>query len=341
MLLGKISLEIEWNAKEAEKYYSQALDWFRKAREKRDALSLYAGMNDELKKQVKPTQKPTTLNQWKRIVYHDEDPLKLYNTANAPLWYMDDKEKNVLLILGLLHFANGQYAVAEKVWEKACHLDENIRHLESGGLPSLWKRLQFSCHQQFLITDPLEQRGVSSAERLKILLSEMYFLAEHSDFSLSLWKNLITDAKTTVPAKAIAILGEADSLRMAEKVNVMLAESCYNRVIRDVKLSKAPVAVRAYYNLAWLTLQKGVKFRFAANMLFEACAKKFPKTKYAEASLFYLALINAGYDRKLSDKYAREYFNCYPRGIYAERLRTRLQEIQKKSAENTRMGKRE
>ena len=37
MLLGKISLEIEWNAKEAEKYYSQALEWFRKAREKRDA----------------------------------------------------------------------------------------------------------------------------------------------------------------------------------------------------------------------------------------------------------------------------------------------------------------
>ena len=30
MLLGKISLEIEWNAKEAEKYYSQALEWFRK-----------------------------------------------------------------------------------------------------------------------------------------------------------------------------------------------------------------------------------------------------------------------------------------------------------------------
>ena len=59
MLLGKISLEIEWNAKEAEKYYSQALAWFRKAREKRDALSLYAAMNDDLKKQSASTQKPT------------------------------------------------------------------------------------------------------------------------------------------------------------------------------------------------------------------------------------------------------------------------------------------
>ena len=59
MLLGKISLEIEWNAKDAEKYYSQALAWFRKAREKRDALSLYAAMDDDLKKQSASTQKPT------------------------------------------------------------------------------------------------------------------------------------------------------------------------------------------------------------------------------------------------------------------------------------------
>ena len=94
MLLGKISLEIEWDAKDAEKFYKQALDWFRKAREKRDALSLYAPVNDDLKTQILPTQRPTTLDQWKRIVYHDEDPLKLYNTANAPVWYMDDKEKN-------------------------------------------------------------------------------------------------------------------------------------------------------------------------------------------------------------------------------------------------------
>ncbi|MCK4983771.1 MAG: hypothetical protein KAS17_12650, partial [Victivallaceae bacterium] len=32
MLLGKISLEKEWDAKDAEKYYSQALTWFKQAR---------------------------------------------------------------------------------------------------------------------------------------------------------------------------------------------------------------------------------------------------------------------------------------------------------------------
>jgi len=334
MLLGKISLEIEWNAKEAGKYYSQALNWFRKARERRDALSLYAGMNDELKKRVQPTRKPTTLNQWKRIVYHDEDPLKLYNIASAPAWYMDDKEKNILLLSGLLYFANGQYDVAEKSWKDACNSDENIRYLESNGLPSLWKRLQISCRQKFLVTDSMEHRGVSSAERLKILLAEMYFLSEQTDLSRSLWKNIVSDARSSAAARAIAILGEADCVRMDVEVP-RYAESCYERVLRDVKLSKTPVAARAYYNWAWRTLQKGVKFRLAANQLFEDCASRYPESKYAEASLFYLALINAGYDRKLSDGYAQDYFSRYPRGAYADHLRLRLQEIHKKTITNT------
>lgn len=59
MLLGKISLEIEWNAKDAEKYYTQALEYFRKAREKRDAVSLYAPINDDLKSQTATTEEST------------------------------------------------------------------------------------------------------------------------------------------------------------------------------------------------------------------------------------------------------------------------------------------
>ena len=123
MLLGKISLEIEWNTKDAGKYYSQALEYFRKTREKRDAVSLHAAMNDDLKA---PTQKLTTLNQWKRIVYYDEDPLKLYNTANAPVWYMDDKEKNCLFVLGLIKFSNGKFEEAAELRDKTKSLDGDV-----------------------------------------------------------------------------------------------------------------------------------------------------------------------------------------------------------------------
>ena len=338
MLLGKISLEIEWNAKNAEKYYSQALAWFRKAREKRDALSLYAAMNDDLKKQSVPTQKPTTLNQWKRIVYHDEDPLKLYNTANAPIWYVDDKEKNCLFMLGFFSFINKKFIEAEKHWKNACVLDESIRHLEAAGLPNLSKRLQISCSQKFLVTDKLEQSGASSTEKLKIALIEMNFLSERIEEAKKEWIKLRSDSKVTAPTKTIALLGEADCIRMSESIDHNRAKSCYQMVLRDEKLLKTPAASRALYNLAWLTLQRGNKHRTTANQLFEECIKKNPKSKYAEASLFYLTLVNAGYDRKLAEKYAKEYFRIYPNGVYSARLKIRLKEIYNNSTKSVKKG---
>ncbi|MDD5727543.1 MAG: hypothetical protein PHV59_03170, partial [Victivallales bacterium] len=116
MLLGRIALEKEWNAKDAEKYYSQALTWFKQAREKRNALSLYAPMSNDLRQQTKATQKPTTLNKWKRTVYHEEDPLKLYNTAASPSWYVSDKEKNCLFVLGFCKYLNEKYQDAFELW---------------------------------------------------------------------------------------------------------------------------------------------------------------------------------------------------------------------------------
>ena len=330
MLLGKISLEIEWNAKDAEKYYSQALAWFRKTREKRDALSLYAAMNDDLKKQSVPTQKPTTLNQWKRIVYHDEDPLKLYNTANAPVWYIDDKEKECLLNLGLLYFVNKKFTEADKCWQRASELDDNIMALTSAGMPNMLNRLQVSCRQKFLITDEADQDGITASEKLKITLIEMYFLTEHFDKSMLLWHALHTRSNVTSAAKAIALMGEADCIRMKDSAAHIQARKYYHLVMQDKEMAKTSATSRALYNLAWVTLQQGHTMRETATKMFEDCIAKNHKSKYAEASLFYLALIHAGYDRKRSEKYANEYFRRYPKGRYFSQLKLRLLEIHQK-----------
>lgn len=175
MLLGKISLEIEWNAKDAEKFYKQALDWFRKAREKRDALSLYAPVNDDLKTQILPTQRPTTLNQWKRIVYHDEDPLKLYNTANAPVWYMDDKEKNCVYILGFLAFADNKYEIAESYWKKLPALDPDVLSMDPR-LSNVHKRLMASVKAKYMLFSSEEKKDVN--QKLKLQYGELLYMLE-------------------------------------------------------------------------------------------------------------------------------------------------------------------
>ena len=275
MLLGKISLEIEWNAKDAEKYYSQALAWFRKAREKRDALSLYAAMNDDLKKQSVPTQKPTTLNQWKRIVYHDEDPLKLYNTANAPVWYVDDKEKNCIYVLGFLAFADGKYDNAKQYWEKILSLSPDIAAVDQR-LPNVQSRLLQACRMNAMAFWPEEKAFLKQPGlRLKFLNSEYLILIEQFDEAIKGFEKL---AKTSdIRQKALAYIGMLIAVDLTGRNGSKeKAEEFCNWILQQKRLSKEPIYARAILFAGLLkTSRNGMEKE--ALPYFEQYVKQFPK----------------------------------------------------------------
>ena len=244
MLLGKISLEIEWNAKDAEKYYSQALDWFRKAREKRDAVSLYAAMNDDLKKQSAPTQKPTTLNQWKRIVYHDEDPLKLYNTANAPVWYVDNKERNCIYVLGFLAFSDGKYDNAKHYWEKILSFSPDIAAVDQR-LPNVQSRLLQACRMNAMAFWPEEKAFLKqSGLRLRFLNSEYLILIERFDEAIKGFEKL---AETNdIRQKALAYVGMLIAVDLTGRDGSKeKAEKLCNWILQQKRLLKEPIYARA------------------------------------------------------------------------------------------------
>ena len=141
-------------------------------------MSLYAPMSDDLKKQTQPTQKPTTLHEWKRIVYHDEDPLKLYNTATAPVWYVDDKEKECVYALGFLVFAAEKYDVAKSYWSKLPALDPDIAAIDSR-LPTVITRLLSSCELKAMMFWPEEKKDIRDKDlRLIIQHAELLMIQE-------------------------------------------------------------------------------------------------------------------------------------------------------------------
>ena len=244
MLLGKISLEIEWNAKDSEKYYSQALAWFRKAREKRDAMSLYAAMNDDLKHQSTPTKKLTTLNQWKRIIYHDEDPLKLYNTANAPVWYIDNKEKECFYVLGFLAFAGGEYDVAKSYWEKVLSLSPDIASLDQR-LPNVQTRLLQACKINAMGFWPEEKAFLKSDNlKLRVLKNEYLILLERFDDAYKGFETLSKMAD--MHTRALAVLGMMISVDLSGRDgSKQQAEKLCRWILSQKKLFKEPIYARA------------------------------------------------------------------------------------------------
>ena len=286
MLLGKISLEIEWNAKDAEKYYGQALNWFRKARERRDALSLYAGMTDDLKKKVLPTQKPTTLNQWKRIVYHDEDPLKLYNTANAPVWYMDDKEKNCVYVLGFLAFADGKYDIAKSYWEKILSLSPDVAALDQR-LPNVQTRLLQACRLRAMAFWPEEKSPLKSSDlKLRILKNEYLILLEKFDDAYQGFEKLqrTNDEYVKVLSAfgmmtAVDLTGRDGSKQQAEKL-------CH-WILSRKKFSKEPVYARALLFSGLLKVSRNAMEREALPC-FEQYVKQFPNGRDIRIAKYHL-----------------------------------------------------
>lgn len=275
MLLGKISLEIEWNAKDSEKYYSQALAWFRKAREKRDAMSLYAAMNDDLKHQSTPTKKLTTLDQWKRIIYHGEDPLKLYNTANAPVWYIDNKEKECLYVLGFLAFAGGEYDVAKSYWEKVLSLSPDIASLDQR-LPNVQTRLLQACKIKAMGFWPEEKAFLKSDNlKLRVLKNEYLILLERFDDAYKGFEALSKMAD--IHTRALAVLGMMIAVDLSGRDgSKQQAEKLCRWILSQKKLFKEPIYARALLFAGLLKTSRN-DMEKEAIPYFEQYVKQFPK----------------------------------------------------------------
>lgn len=323
MLLGKISLEIEWDAKDAEKFYKQALDWFRKAREKRDALSLYAPVNDDLKTQILPTQRPTTLNQWKRIVYHDEDPLKLYNTTNAPAWYMDDKEKNCLFKLGLCSFLNENYNRASELWIAGSKLDTDIMQLSAKNWPNVLMRLTDAAKFKTMsFPDKIKKLIKEEKDRVKIQTAEFYYILERFDDMKTIFQNIIFDHQANNNTKALAYIGLGMYTEMISSANSVAERkkviSHYQRAMtlaKNTLLEEEALIRMAFY------FQAGSETYADGSALIKQYLERYPKGEYVPYIKFREGLVRlyAG-DISAAKKVLNYLESQYPQSPYTQSL---------------------
>lgn len=247
MLLGKISLEKEWDAKDAEKYYSQALDWFKQAREKRNALSLYAPMSNDLQAQTKATQELSTLNQWSRTVYHDEDPLKLYNTASSPPWYANENELELVYMTGFFAFMRKDFQKAKSIWEQVPKLSSNIRNMAEF-LPNIYTRLMYAVKNKHFYIDDGESSGIEKNLFLMFQYAQFLLWRERYIEAEKLFEQVYNKTKNA-EGKAAALSGiaycRAINLKTWDKRETV--EKYYLAVINNKKLHGKPIVAYALY----------------------------------------------------------------------------------------------
>jgi len=334
MLLGKISLEKEWDAKDAEKYYSQALTWFKQAREKRDAMSLYAPLNNDLKIQTKASQKPTTLDKWKRTVYHKEDPLKLYNTASSPSWYVSDKEKNCLFMLGFLKFIDDDYSTASKFWTQAGHLDSDFMQLSAARQPNAMKRLLAACKVGYMAFTRKEKEYVKNKKnQLLLAYAELNYILARFDQAINFYQQILNNPKSNQYEKALANMGIGASVEIqAKKEYKKEAEKYFKQVLDNKKLKKSEIYGSALARYAYSVMGTYKGYNKAIDM-YEYYVKNFPKGRYNTEARYHriCCYLHMGKKDKAKRLYRKERFEeKWPNSGYTEDLQDMFKKLDKK-----------
>jgi len=320
------------NAKDAEKYYSQALNWFKQAREKRDAMSLYAPMSNDLKTQTKATQKPTTLDKWRRTVHHQENPLRLYNTASSPPWYVSDKEKNCLFKLGFCKYLNENYKEAGELWEKAGTFDPNIMKMQAAKWPNALMRLKAvaRCGKMAFTKD--EKKFIKNKRnKIRMQTAELYYMLEDFSQMGNLFNEVISDKTSSNDEKALSYIGLAISKAMTTKyLKASERMGLIHYFQKAMELSKAPEIKQDAMFRALCYLDCSSTTRKQAAEMMEEMLKKYPKGIYTEKIMFRQAM--HFYSPKQMDeckKILKKMQRKFPDGNYTKALAKRIERSKK------------
>ncbi|MEG1820609.1 MAG: hypothetical protein RR261_07265, partial [Oscillospiraceae bacterium] len=253
--------------------------------------------NDDLKKQSAPTKKPTTLNQWKRIVYHDEDPLKLYNSANAPVWYVNSKEENCLFVVGLFRFIEKKYGGALEIWNMIDGLNPDVSFLQAENSPNILMRLRIACQLQAMAFSNDEKKLFeNSKQELMLALMELKYMLEDFDGMDMLANRIIKDPKSSPTEKAAAflgkgIVGDMSNSALSETERLAQAKFFEQAVIlgkETIFEDEALMRLACYYDAGSTTKKQ-------AKETYQKYLKQFPKGRYADKIWYrvaYSSMIN-------------------------------------------------
>ena len=208
LLLGKAYMESLWDADKSFKYYTKALEYFVNARQKQNALNLYAPLNDELKNFVKPEQELTTYDGFMRTVYNEEDPLKVYSTVTTPPWYINEQEKQCYYALGFILFSQDEYEKAREHWSKILSLDPTMQRMDPKWFPSAHTRLMNACRDKQITFSKSEKSDIKDKnERLKILFGEYLYYLERFGESIDLFAEIARKTSNRY-TRLIALMGK-------------------------------------------------------------------------------------------------------------------------------------
>ncbi len=312
--LGKIELETNWDAKNASDCYEQAIAWFRRTREIKDASSLFA-LPDNVKKYAAPLGKPYSIDEWYRTVPRCITPKEIVNEKTAP-WYLDENEKEALFMSGFLLMYDDKYAEAKERFSRISNLDSDHALLESKDIPNSLMRLKSACDQGFLQIDQKHLSKFGRKKRIKLFLADFCWTIERFDKAMSLCAEVENDSTANPEEKAYALFVNNRCIYSQGKNDI--AEKGFQKICSDYpKTSSSPLAL---LYLGYLSNNRNGAWEKAVEY-YERCQREYPASAPAECCLARCVYTADSEDTLVAWRFAQDYLKKYPNGKYSDAVK--------------------
>lgn len=317
MTLGKMELESEFEEKKASASYGKALEWFRKARERRDAVDIYSLPENVISVAV-PAEKLSGLDEWNRKVFKDLPPEKIVNEKVAP-WYVDEMETQCLFMIGFFNFLEGDYEKAKGCFIQIRKLDADFAKLDSNNIPNALWRLESACNVGRMLFSKEQKKCLKGTNKLLCALGELNYIIEKQDTAFGFFGRITVNPESSEPEKALAQIGMAASqdLKLSGK---SVAEKC---LLDASKLNNkwSCIASDALFRLGCLYQSESATQEKAVNAFNEYIAK-YQEQDEAPRAIYRLAVLYKASGRsKEYAKISEKLLKLYPKTCYAKALK--------------------
>ncbi|MDR0608616.1 MAG: hypothetical protein LBG58_00725, partial [Planctomycetaceae bacterium] len=329
--IGTAHLVSFFDTDNGEKWLNRAAEWYDNVQQFDKDLKDFE-LPESVRKVSQPPKNERYKDEWTNIRLSQPKPGDFFNRRSCN-WYMNSKQKEIVLLLGLIHFANNDIENTKRQWNKLTLLDQEFyQEQKQRGKENLttYARLIWDLENQktsFYATSDEMKLFDQPKLRLAVLLADLDMENENYKAAEKKYRGILDMQEVKVRKDRSSYIAYALATSFFMQFKTTEAMNIYMYFAPGGLFEKTISAPRALLNYAnYMTQNTNNMNNFEKGVL----CYKYLSTQYSETQegQWALYLLGVGYDQvgRTTDAIStwKKYLQQYPHGGFVAHVKKKL-----------------